>query len=174
VPQVTGSLTAAGAAQGVQLRRADAQRALLALLAAPGAVLVGHALHHDLRALRVDFQPVIDTSLLFTYRRAAAAQSRGAGDSLPGHARQAALRRRAGSATRRRCGAITSPVVRRALCMPGSLYGVQVWWRRAAARASGQRRAERSSAPSGPTARLLSAAAAGAGAWRTARRRSPT
>jgi len=145
--QGTGLLSAPGAAQGMQLRRADAQRALLTLLAAPGAVLVGHALHHDLRALRVDFQPVIDTSLLFTYRRAAASQSRGAGESLPGYARQAAPQRRAGSATRRRCEAIRSPVVRRALCRPGSLYGVQVWRCRAVARASGQRRAERS-APS--------------------------
>ena len=34
--------------QGLTLRRADAQRALAVLLSAPGAVLVGHALHHDL------------------------------------------------------------------------------------------------------------------------------
>ncbi|KAK9846643.1 hypothetical protein WJX81_008267 [Elliptochloris bilobata] len=53
--------------EGLELRRADAQRAVAALLAAPGAVLVGHALHHDLHALRLDFQPVIDTSLLYTY-----------------------------------------------------------------------------------------------------------
>lgn len=32
------------------------------------AVLVGHALHHDLRALRLDYQPVIDTSLLLGYK----------------------------------------------------------------------------------------------------------
>ena len=32
------------------------------------AVLVGHAVHHDLRALRLDYQPVIDTSLLLAYR----------------------------------------------------------------------------------------------------------
>ena len=56
--------------QGLALRRADAQRALAVLLSAPGAVLVGHALHHDLHALRLDFQPVVDTSLLCTYRRA--------------------------------------------------------------------------------------------------------
>lgn len=31
-------------------------------------VLVGHALHHDLRALRLDYQPVIDTSLLLPYK----------------------------------------------------------------------------------------------------------
>ena len=57
--------------QGLTLRRADAQRALAVLLSAPGAVLVGHALHHDLHALRLDFQPVIDTSLLCTYKCAA-------------------------------------------------------------------------------------------------------
>ncbi|KAF5829453.1 hypothetical protein DUNSADRAFT_16064 [Dunaliella salina] len=31
-------------------------------------ILVGHALHHDLLALRLDHQPVIDTSLIFSYR----------------------------------------------------------------------------------------------------------
>lgn len=31
-------------------------------------MLVGHAVHHDLRALRLDYQPVIDTSLLLAYR----------------------------------------------------------------------------------------------------------
>ena len=30
--------------------------------------IVGHALHHDLKALRLDYRPVIDTSLLFSYR----------------------------------------------------------------------------------------------------------
>lgn len=54
--------------QGLELRCADAQRAVAALLAVPGAVLVGHALHHDLHALRIDFQPVIDTSFLFSYK----------------------------------------------------------------------------------------------------------
>ena len=58
--------------QGLTLRRADAQRALAVLLSAPGAVLVGHALHHDLHALRLDFQPVIDTSLICTYKCAQA------------------------------------------------------------------------------------------------------
>jgi RNA exonuclease 1 len=42
------------------------------LLGQEGAVLIGHALHHDLCALRLDFQPVLDTSLLFSYRRASA------------------------------------------------------------------------------------------------------
>ena len=31
-------------------------------------VIVGHALHHDLKALRLDYRPVVDTSLLFSYR----------------------------------------------------------------------------------------------------------
>ena len=31
-------------------------------------VLVGHALHHDLQALRLDYLPVIDTSLLLSYK----------------------------------------------------------------------------------------------------------
>lgn len=31
-------------------------------------VLVGHALHHDLIALKLDHQPVIDTSLIFSYQ----------------------------------------------------------------------------------------------------------
>lgn len=34
-------------------------------------VVVGHALHHDLRALRLDYLPVIDTSLLLSYKCAA-------------------------------------------------------------------------------------------------------
>ncbi|KAK9819954.1 hypothetical protein WJX72_004360 [[Myrmecia] bisecta] len=56
--------------QGVEFTRADAQRALLQLLQAEGrdVVLVGHALHHDLRALRLDHLPVIDTSLIFSYK----------------------------------------------------------------------------------------------------------
>ena len=29
---------------------------------------MGHAVHHDLRALRLDYQPVIDTSMLLAYR----------------------------------------------------------------------------------------------------------
>ena len=49
-------------------RRRDAQIAVSQLLSEPGVILAGHALHHDLWALRLDFQPVIDTSLLFSYR----------------------------------------------------------------------------------------------------------
>lgn len=45
----------------------DAQRAVRKALAG-GVVLVGHALHHDLKALKIEHQPVIDTSLIFQYR----------------------------------------------------------------------------------------------------------
>ncbi len=53
--------------QGVTHRRRDAQLALRELLK-ENVILVGHALHHDLLALRIDYQPVIDTSLLISYR----------------------------------------------------------------------------------------------------------
>lgn len=33
-----------------------------------GCILVGHSLSHDLRALRLDHRPVIDTSLLFSFK----------------------------------------------------------------------------------------------------------
>lgn len=36
-------------------------------LCKPGTVLVGHSLMHDLRALKIDHQPVIDSALLFRY-----------------------------------------------------------------------------------------------------------
>ena len=45
----------------------DFRKALLAQLAG-GAVLVGHGLHHDLRALHLDYWPVIDTARIFTFR----------------------------------------------------------------------------------------------------------
>lgn len=50
--------------QGVTLTQADAQNLVMDLLT-PGTILVGHSLHHDLRALRIDHKRVIDTSLLF-------------------------------------------------------------------------------------------------------------
>lgn len=53
--------------QGVTHRRRDAQLAVRELLK-DNVILVGHALHHDLLALRIDYQPVIDTSLLISYR----------------------------------------------------------------------------------------------------------
>ncbi|GLI60667.1 hypothetical protein VaNZ11_002868, partial [Volvox africanus] len=57
----------------IKVTAKDAQRAVCKLLEGDGSngrpvVLVGHALHHDLMALRLDHQPVIDTSLIFSYR----------------------------------------------------------------------------------------------------------
>ncbi|KAG2444851.1 hypothetical protein HXX76_001592 [Chlamydomonas incerta] len=61
--------------EGVTTTAKDAQRAVRKLLEAGAkgaggrpAVLVGHALYHDLQALRLDYAPVIDTSLLFGFR----------------------------------------------------------------------------------------------------------
>lgn len=54
------------ALRGVAVRRRDVRRDIGALLS-PQTVLVGHALHHDLAALRLDHHPIIDTSLLFSY-----------------------------------------------------------------------------------------------------------
>ncbi|KAG0564955.1 hypothetical protein KC19_8G152400 [Ceratodon purpureus] len=50
--------------KGVTLTQADAQKLVLDLLT-PGTILVGHSLHHDLRALKIDHKRVIDTALLF-------------------------------------------------------------------------------------------------------------
>lgn len=52
--------------QAVTLRRGDVRRDIAAMLS-PQTILVGHALHHDLAALHLDHQPVIDTALLFSY-----------------------------------------------------------------------------------------------------------
>jgi hypothetical protein len=54
--------------QGVTLTRQQLLKRHLLPLLGPGVVLVGHALHNDLRALQLDHQPVIDTSLLFKYK----------------------------------------------------------------------------------------------------------
>lgn len=61
--------------EGVTATAKDAQRAVRKLLEADSkgaggrpAVLVGHALYHDLQALKLDYSPVIDTSLLFGFR----------------------------------------------------------------------------------------------------------
>ena len=58
--------------QGVAFRHADAQRAVVQLMAQPNAVLVGHSLHHDLQALKIGVTPAsllcIDTSFLWGYR----------------------------------------------------------------------------------------------------------
>lgn len=56
--------------QGVTESARDAQKAVRRALKG-GVVLVGHALQHDLLALKLDHQPIIDTSLIFQYRWAA-------------------------------------------------------------------------------------------------------
>lgn len=70
--EITG-ITAA-TLKSVITRRGDVASRLAALLApdADGrtAVLVGHSLHFDLRALRLEHYPVIDTAYLFKYRGA--------------------------------------------------------------------------------------------------------
>ncbi|GBG73604.1 hypothetical protein CBR_g16947 [Chara braunii] len=40
----------------------------MAALLTPGTILIGHGLHHDLRALKIDHARVIDTSLLFRFK----------------------------------------------------------------------------------------------------------
>lgn len=51
---------------GITMTSKKVTKAISRLLE-PGTILVGHALHHDLTALKIDHQPVIDTSLLFRY-----------------------------------------------------------------------------------------------------------
>lgn len=59
----------ASSLEGVTATRADAARAVAELLRAnPGAVLVGHSLDNDLRALKLDYRPVIDTALVHSWR----------------------------------------------------------------------------------------------------------
>ncbi|KAL6762145.1 hypothetical protein V8C86DRAFT_3130968 [Haematococcus lacustris] len=59
--------------EDVNTTRSQARARVKALLlqsvrnGGPPSVLVGHALHHDLRALRLDHLPFIDTSLIFSY-----------------------------------------------------------------------------------------------------------
>ncbi|GFH15881.1 exonuclease domain-containing protein, partial [Haematococcus lacustris] len=59
--------------EDVSTTRSQARARVKALLlqsvrnGGPPSVLVGHALHHDLRALRLDHLPFIDTSLIFSY-----------------------------------------------------------------------------------------------------------
>eukprot|EP00850_Spirogloea_muscicola_P016716 SM000138S00023 [mRNA] locus=s138:29575:34140:- [translate_table: standard] len=52
--------------KGISFTQQDAQSAVKRLLT-PGTILIGHGLHHDLRALRIDHRRVIDTALLFCY-----------------------------------------------------------------------------------------------------------
>lgn len=55
--------------EGLTYTREAAREDLLQhLQTSDRVVLVGHALHHDLKALRLDYQPVIDTSLLLPYK----------------------------------------------------------------------------------------------------------
>mmetsp|Transcript_32399 Transcript_32399/g.91809 ORF Transcript_32399/g.91809 Transcript_32399/m.91809 type:complete len:477 (+) Transcript_32399:225-1655(+) len=55
--------------KGVTYTRSNAQQDLLRLIGSPSStILVGHSLHSDLQALRLDWQPVIDTALLFRYQ----------------------------------------------------------------------------------------------------------
>ncbi|KAF3795844.1 Small RNA degrading nuclease 3 [Nymphaea thermarum] len=51
--------------EGVTLCLSDVQKTMKKLLK-PGTILVGHSLHHDLEALRIDHRRVIDTSFIFT------------------------------------------------------------------------------------------------------------
>ena len=53
--------------KGVKTTLADVQEKLRKIVT-PNTVLVGHGLVHDLRALRFDHAPVIDTAMLFSYK----------------------------------------------------------------------------------------------------------
>ena len=53
--------------KGVKTTLADVQEKLREIVK-PNTVLVGHGLVHDLRALRFDHAPVIDTAMLFSYK----------------------------------------------------------------------------------------------------------
>lgn len=50
----------------VKVSRAEASRRVRKYLQ-EGTVLIGHSLNHDLQALRIDYRPVIDTSLIYQY-----------------------------------------------------------------------------------------------------------
>ncbi len=60
--------------QGVTTTRSEARRKVKSLLleswraCGVPTILVGHALNHDLEALRLDHQPCIDTALIFCYQ----------------------------------------------------------------------------------------------------------
>ncbi len=60
--------------QGVTTTRSEARRAVKRCLleswrshSAP-TILVGHGLSNDLRSLRLDYQPCIDTALIFSFQ----------------------------------------------------------------------------------------------------------
>ena len=53
--------------KGVKITLADVQRSLRKMVG-PETILVGHGLVHDLKALKFDHLPVIDTAMLFSYK----------------------------------------------------------------------------------------------------------
>lgn len=53
--------------EGVTLTRKAAAKRVAKLLS-PTTVLVGHGLHHDLQALKLDHPWVIDTSMIFEFK----------------------------------------------------------------------------------------------------------
>jgi RNA exonuclease 1 len=63
--QLTG--ISASDLEGVSLTRKAAAKRLAKLLT-PSTVLVGHGLHHDLQALKLDHPWVIDTSMIFEFK----------------------------------------------------------------------------------------------------------
>lgn len=66
--QVTG-LTEKDFKRFLTIPYESARRELIRMLKArPGAILVGHGLSNDLSVLKIDYRPVIDTSLLFQWR----------------------------------------------------------------------------------------------------------
>ena len=56
--------------EGLQRRQDDlgGRAGEVEKIVTPNTVLVGHGLVHDLRALRFDHAPVIDTAMLFSYK----------------------------------------------------------------------------------------------------------
>nr|XP_016466366.1 PREDICTED: small RNA degrading nuclease 1-like isoform X1 [Nicotiana tabacum] len=63
--EITG--ITAGDLDGVSCSLADVQMSMKKLLS-HGTILIGHSLHNDLRALKIDHARVIDTSYVFKYR----------------------------------------------------------------------------------------------------------
>ena len=53
--------------QAAPVSRAEVTERLAALLYASSAILVGHGLHHDLHALKLDYWPIIDTARVFSF-----------------------------------------------------------------------------------------------------------
>ena len=53
--------------KGVKITLEDVQKSLRKIVG-PEVILVGHGLVHDLKALKFDHLPVIDTAMLFKYK----------------------------------------------------------------------------------------------------------